>query len=224
MDSLPKDPPDSNNNSAPLTGNPPPFGSDFNPHTNPIDPNNPYQTQPQPNSVPPPPQIPPTKIPNPLNVPSYPNFPNNNPDSSKHTTYSEVAQHKTRDAHGRFIAQHQTPLIYSEHETNPNPQGPPNPSASPNPTSFLPPIIEVNKNTEPSDKKDPPLFGFFLTNPVTYLKLFLRRLLKRQAVTLRIPVLVILIVIVGAGSYSAGLKTGIDYTLGKLFPNFSPIL
>lgn len=42
--------------------------------------------------------------------------------------------------------------------------------------------------------------------------------------TLRIPVLAILILAVAIGGYGAGLKTGIDYTLGKLFPNFSPIL
>lgn len=56
MDNLPNDPsnPNSNNNSTP-----PPFGSGFTPHTNPIDPNNPYASQPQPNPVPPPPQTPP---------------------------------------------------------------------------------------------------------------------------------------------------------------------
>lgn len=200
MDNLPNDPPDQNNNNP----TPPPFGPNFNPHSNPIDPNNPYASQPQP------PQTPP---------PITPNIPDQS-DNPRHSTYSEVAQHKERDAHGRFI--------HSEHpvnpQTTPTPQNPSNPSIPPNPSSFLPPIIEVNQNTEPSDKKDPPLFGFFLTNPVTYLKLFLKRLLKRQAVTLRIPVLAILIIIVGVGSYGAGLKTGIDYTLGKLFPNFSPIL
>lgn len=37
MDNLPEDPPDQNNNSVP-----PSFGSNFNPHANPVDPNNPY--------------------------------------------------------------------------------------------------------------------------------------------------------------------------------------
>lgn len=204
---LPNDPPDQNGNNNPT---PPSFGSNFDPHSNPVDPNNPYQSSP-------PPQTP---LPDPPNIPEDSNSP-------KHATYSEVAQHKIRDSHGRFI--------HSENSADPQnsstapaatpiSQTPPNPPPSPNPSSFLPPIIEVNQNTEPSDKKDPPLFGFFLTNPVTYLKRFLSRLLKRQAVTLRIPVLAILIIIVGAGSYGVGLKTGIDYALGKLFPNFSPIL
>lgn len=43
MDNLPNDPPNQNNNNNPT---PPPFGANFNPHTNPVDPNNPYQSLP----------------------------------------------------------------------------------------------------------------------------------------------------------------------------------
>ncbi len=163
----PKDPSNPNNGN---NNNPPqPFGSGFNPHTNPIDPNNPYQTQPQPNPVPPPPQTPPLNIPNPPNTPNIPE----NSDSIKHEHYSEAAQNKPRDEHGHFIPSDQPP-----------PPNTPNPPNSPN-ASFLPPIIEINQNTKPTDKEDPPLFGFFLTNPVTYLKKFLTKL--SQYVSLAMP-------------------------------------
>lgn len=210
MDNLPSDPPDQNNNS---NSTPPPFGSNFNPHVNPPDPNNPYQQPP----------TPPPQNPTPTVIHNTPNQPNNDPEESKHTHYSEAAKEKPRDEHGRFInSQHstesQTPIQSGQTSQTTQTINPPNYP------SFLPPIIEVNKNTHPSDKKDPPLFGFFITNPVTYLKKFLKMLLKRQMITLRIPVLAILLIAVGLGGYGVGLKTGIDYALGKLFPNFSPIL
>ncbi len=69
-------------NDPPNSGNgrPPPFGRDFNPHVNLQDPNNPYQTY----------------------VPSSsPQTPPSDP-----STYSEVAQHKLRDSHGRFSSDH----------------------------------------------------------------------------------------------------------------------
>ena len=104
-------------------------------------------------------------------------------------------------------------------------QAPLKPPPSP---GWLPPIIEINQNTKPTDKKDPPLFGFFLTNPVTYLKAFLSKLLKRQMITLRIPVLALIIIMVGVGGgiggFGIGFQSGINYGLGKLFPNFSPLL
>ncbi len=135
---MPKDPPDDNKT-------PPPFGSSFNPHSNPVDPNNPYQSSPQ---------------------------------SPQNT----------------------------------------------NPSSILPPIIEVNQNTQPSSKKDPPLFGFFLINPVTYLKAFLSRLVKKQAITIKIPVLAIIVFMVGVGGFGIGFQSGTTWALAKLFPNYSPIL
>lgn len=189
MDNLPKDPPDQINNSVP-----PPFGSGFNPHTNPIDPNNPYASQPQQPNYPQQPQVP---IPEPLNAlntptttqqqgqapfspsitPNTPNVPEN-PDTLKHEHYSEVAQNKPRDEHGHFI--HANPDPQTPQNT-PNPSIPSDPSlpdeASAKP-GFLPPIIEINQNTKPTEKEDPPLFGFFITNPVTYLKKFLSGLLR----------------------------------------------
>ena len=225
MDNLPKDPsnPNNGNNNNP----PPPFGSGFAPHTNPIDPNNPYQAQPPQQPIPQPPTTP-----TPPNTPNIPELPEN-PDALKHEHYSEAAQNKPRDEHGHFKSNSsQAPLIH----TNPDPQIPiqsgqtpptaPTSQTTPNTpnSSFLPPIIEINQNTKPTEKEDPPLFGFFLTNPVTYLKKFLSRLLKRQMITLRIPVLALLIIMVGLGGFGVGFKSGSNYILGKLFPNFSPIL
>lgn len=205
----PNDPsnPNNGNNNNP----PPPFGSGFTPHTNPINPTNPYASQPQPNPVPPPPQTLP---------PNLPNIPEN-PDALKHEHYSEAAQNKPRDEHGHFVHTNpdpQTPI--QSGQTPPTPQTAPN---APNP-SFLPPLIEINQNTKPTEKEDPPLFGFFLTNPVTYLKKFLTKLLKRQMITLRIPVLALIVVMVGVGGFGVGFKSGLNYAVGKLFPNFSPIL
>ncbi len=199
MDNLPKDPLNENKN-------PPSFGSDFNPHSNPIDPNNPYQSSPQP----------------PQNANPYltnsPNLPNNNPEEIKHEHYSEVAQHKLRDEHGHFMhTENSDTLITPTTPDIPNPSAPPN-------SSFLPPIIEVNQNTQPSSKKDPPLFGFFLTNPVTYLKAFLSRLIKRQAITIKIPVLAIIVFMVGIGGFGIGFQSGTTWALAKLFPNYSPLL
>ena len=195
MDNLPKDPPNS--------GTPPAFGSNFDPHTNPVDPNNPYSSQP------------PISPPNPPNIPNLPNYPDNNPEGIKHEHYSEVAQHKPRDEHGHFI-----------HSNTSTPQAPPTIPIPPNPpnTSILPPIIEINQNTEASSKKDPPLFGFFITNPVTYLRKFLDKLIKRQAITIKIPVLAVLMLAIGLGGFGLGFQSGINWSLGILFPNYSPLL
>ena len=142
MDNLPKDPsnPNNGNNNNP----PPPFGSGFAPHTNPIDPNNPYQAQPpqQPITQPP-------TTPTPPNTPNIPELPEN-PDALKHEHYSEAAQNKPRDEHGHFKSNSsQAPLIH----TNPDPQIPiqsgqtpptaPTSQTTPNTpnSSFLPPII-----------------------------------------------------------------------------------
>lgn len=215
MDNLPKDPsnPNNGNNNNP----PPPFGSGFTPHANPVDPNNPYQTQPQPNPVPPPAQIPSLSTPNPPNTPDVPE----NPDTLKHEHYSKAAQNKPRDEHGHFI--HTNPDPQTTNQSGQTPPTTPTSQTAPNP-SFLPPLIEINQNTKPTEKEDPPLFGFFLTNPVTYLKKFLSKLLKRQMITLRIPVLALIVVMVGTGGFGVGFKSGLNYAVGKLFPNFSPIL
>ncbi len=232
MDNLPKDPPDQNNP-------PPSFGSNFNPHTNPVDPDNPYQQSVNPTfpqtPTPSAPNTPPVVSvpvlstveviePNSPNIPDYPQYP-----VSENLVHSAVASHQKRDEHGRFIPEHEEKV--EQTTPPPVPASPPGEPNTPNPApsgAGLPPIIEINQNTQPSSKKDPPLFGFFLTNPVTYLRAFLNKLLKRQMITLRIPVLALIIIMAGVGGglggFGIGFKSGINYGLGKLFPNFSPIL
>ena len=178
---------------------------------------------------PPQPPQPPPLNPNPSNPlpppnPSYtPYPPSPSPLSSEASakeddpvvlTHQEVAQHEPRDSHGRF----------TKDSTPEPPQNPQTAPIQPEQPRVIPPIIEVNQNTEPSEKSDPPLFGFFLTNPVTYLKLFLKRLLKRQAITLKIPVLAIIVIMVGIGGFGLGFQSGTNWALARLFPNYSPIL
>lgn len=74
MDNLPNDSSDGNKL-------PPAFGTHFDPHSNPQDPNNPYQTQP-------------------------PVSPQITSESAENLTHSEVAKHQHRDAHGHFITEH----------------------------------------------------------------------------------------------------------------------
>lgn len=181
---LPNEPP--NGESKP----PPPFGPDFNPHTNPPDHNNPYAAPP-----PAPTPNPQTTI-NPTTHKPYHHPPNwHHPTDEEKQHLSELAKQKPRDEHNHWIK-----------------------------TSNVPAIAEVNVNTQASDRADPPLFGFFLTNPVTYFKLFLKRLLKRQAITLRIPVLALVIIMAGIGGFGVGFQAGLNWTLFRLFPNYSPIL
>lgn len=79
------------NNSVPSS-----FGSNFNPATPPtVPPQPPYQ----------PPQV---SVPPSSNPPNTPNLPNN-PNTPNSSTYSEVAQHKLRDSHGRFASEHVNP-------------------------------------------------------------------------------------------------------------------
>ncbi|MBI2315385.1 hypothetical protein HYU93_05025 [Candidatus Daviesbacteria bacterium] len=135
---------------------PPPFGTNFNPH----------------------------------HVPTPPDL-SNNPNTVD-PVQSWVAQHQARDEHGRFVkfehlndsypTTHNEPDVYHAQSCQAVPSSQTIPNQQSQPSSVLPPIIEINQNTKPTDKEDPPLFGFFLTNPVTYLKKFLTKLLKRQMI------------------------------------------
>lgn len=151
-------------------------------------------------------------VPQPPTTPTPTNTPNP-PSDLKDPLQSQVAKKQKRDVHGHFIKSDTTSEIPAEEE-----------STSSHGPSFLPPVVEINQNVEPSKKDDPPLFNLSITNPVTYLKKFLDKLIKRQAITIRIPVLAILIIIVGAGGFGLGYNRGVSYTASKLFPDSSPIL
>ncbi len=104
--------PNQNNNPpASPTGGPPAFGSTFDPHSNPQDPNNPYQTY----------QPPPSQVP-------VPETPNQAEDNLKDPAQSEVAKHQARGPDGKFVS--------SEYTVNPEPTStsasiPPSPSVPP---------------------------------------------------------------------------------------------
>lgn len=223
MDNLPGSPSDQNDNNgssntvpASPIGGPPPFGSSINPYSNPVDPNNPYSSQP-----------PQTPLPNIPASPTQRGEPEN-PDPFKHDHYSEVAQHKQRDEHGHFIHADHPETLTSPTTPTPVQQGqaPLISQISPNPppSSFLPPIVEINQTGDPTYKKDPPAFGFFITNPVTYFKAFLNKLIKRQAITIKIPVLAIIVFMVGIGGFGVGFSSGMNWAFARLFPNYSPLL
>lgn len=112
--------PNQNNPSpTPPVGSPPPFGSSFNPHANPQDPNNPYASSPQ--------QTP--SLPNNPNPPNLPNDPN-----LVDPVQSWIAKHEQRDGSGKFTK--------VENTLPPNSPDPSNPSGIPNSESNFKKIIK----------------------------------------------------------------------------------
>ncbi|MBI2596766.1 hypothetical protein HYW41_01295 [Candidatus Daviesbacteria bacterium] len=198
MDNLPKDPPDENKP-------PPPFGVNFNPHSNPVDPNNPYASQPQPPS-----QTPISNTPNPSNTPD------------QQSIHEEVARHRLRDAEGHFLPY--------EHPVGPQPQTPPtaptvpnNPNPAPSGTG-LPPLVETNPKQDTKDE-DPPLIK--VTNPVTYFKRWWNKLMSKEGIDFKMgfkikPVTAVLITsIIITGGVSSGITA---FVLKTFWPTSSPVL
>ncbi len=121
MDNLPNDPPNSGNGI-------PPFGSHFDPHSNPVDPNNPYAS-----------------------IPQSPQEP------SHESVHSDVAQHRPRDAHGHFLPYEyptEPQVIHNSQATqnsqtvlpnNPNLSAPSNSPSSPKPSDDAP-LFEAKVN------------------------------------------------------------------------------
>lgn len=85
-----------------------------------------------------------------------------------------------------------------------------------------PPLIEATQDNT-YKKDDPPLIKVQVTNPVTYLKLWLKRLLRNEGIDLRIkirPLTAIAIFLTFAIFFA-----GTGFSVGKIFfPNSSPIL
>lgn len=202
MDNLPKDPPDDNGNNPTF----PAFGSNFNPHANPVDPDNPYSSQS--------PQDPVPEVPNPPNPPN-PLTGNNTVDPVQ----SWVAQHQKRDENGQFVK--------SEHLTNDQlPQATSNNPATPltNGNNSILPGINITENTKYSEKKDPPLVNanISVTNPVTYLKKWVYKFLKNQDIDIHLkikPFATIGLIL------AFTTVSGVSFNIGRMFfPNSSPIL
>lgn len=89
------------------------------------------------------------------------------------------------------------------------------PDSAQNTTSSFPKIIDFEETKKYNEKNDPPLIDLKVTNPVTYLKLFLKKLILNEGIDLRIkirPFTVILIVLFISGT---GFTLG---TFGVFFP------
>ncbi len=207
---LPKDLPNSGNNNP----TPPPFGSHFDPHSNPIDPNNPYATQ-SPQNL--------SELPNDnpqSNESNHPQYP-----TSENLVHSAVASHQKRDAHGRFIPEYeQTPPYASPNlpniSTTPNLPNPPNPAVPPTPSN--PPIQVIHGGgggSNNSDKDDDNLAEFKLKNPFSKFFNFLKSFIKNQNVKITIPAFTF----IGLGIALAGGGGIIGGTLVYFFPHNSPV-
>ncbi len=201
MDNLPKNPPDDNGSNP----TPPSFGSSFNPHSNPVDPNNPYSSQPT--------QQPISALPN---TPNPPDIPDPHPDS----VHSEVAQNRPRDAHGHFIP-YEHPV---NSDINPNPHASPPDAANNSIFPSLPPLIQTNPKSDTKDE-DPPLLK--VTNPVTYLKRWWKKIMSNEGMDFgfKFKVKPVTAVIITTLILSNGVTFGVTYSFAKIFfPNSSPIL
>lgn len=139
------------------------------------------------------------------NSPNIPNPPNNTVDPVQ----SWVAQHEQRDASGRFVSSEHTK---TDSQTTPTSSNPPN----------LPSPVSFTQNTKYSEKNDPPLVAVSVTNPVTYLKLFLKRLLKNEGIDIRLkikPLTVITCVLALSAAFGTGFNVAQIF-----FPTSSPLL
>lgn len=143
-------------------------------------------------------------------VPNAPNPPQSVPNSNTvDPVQSWVAQHEQRDSSGKFIS---SDHIKTESQTTPN---------LPN-TQNLPSPVSFTQNNKYSEKNDPPLVAVSITNPVTYLKLFLKRFLKNEGIDIRLkikPLTVIACVL----ALSAAFGTGFNVAQ-MFFPTSSPLL
>lgn len=93
----------------------------------------------------------------------------NPPDHVVDPVQSWVAQHQKRDENGHFVKSDNLANDSNDQETN-----------SPSNGYNLPTPVSFTQNNKYSEKNDPPLVAVSVTNPVTYLKLFIKRLLKMK--------------------------------------------
>lgn len=127
-----------------------------------------------------------------------------------------LAKYRHRDSSGHFIKE--------QSEIN-LPVGSPDVHSKPDPSPF---DINLKGQTvfgsdEVVKDEDPPLFSFKVTNPVTYLKHWLNRLLRNEGIDLRIRIRPLTSLAIGIAFASFFAGTG--FSVAKVFfPNSSPIL
>lgn len=151
------------------------------------------------------------EVPNTLNSPKPP--PNNN--NTVDPVQSWVAQHEQRDSSGKFVA---SDYRKDKAQTGSNSS---NTSAQPNNSNFPFPV-SFTQNTKYSEKNDPPLVAVSVTNPVTYLKLFLKRFLKNEGIDIHLkikPLTVIACVLALSTAFGTGFNVAQIF-----FPTSSPLL
>ncbi|MBU1000775.1 hypothetical protein KKE78_05290 [Patescibacteria group bacterium] len=102
---------------------------------------------------------------------------------------------------------------------------PPDPKPSHKPKT--PPAIKIIQNNKYSEKVDPPLIDVKVTNPITYLKNWLERLLKNQDIDIRIkikPFATLALIIAFSATFGIGYNVGLKKAANVFFPDSSPIL
>ncbi len=156
------------------------------------------------------PQTPIPEVPNASN----PLKPSPNDNNTVDPVQSWVAQHEQRDASGKFVK--------SEHLTNRTPPQPAPTSQNSQNTPNLPSPVSFTQNNKYSEKNDPPLVAVSVTNPVTYLKLFLKKFLKNEGIDIRLkikPLTVIACVLALSTAFGTGFNVAQIF-----FPTSSPLL
>lgn len=112
------------------------------------------------------------------------------------------------------------PVHHVNTPTAHHPQNPPNTPVSRPGGPNIPPPVSFTENNKYSAKVDPPLVSVSVTNPITYLKLFINRLLKNEGITIKIKPLTAIAMII---ALSTAFGTG--FNVARIFfPNSSPIL
>ncbi len=155
------------------------------------------------------PQTPTPEVPNVPNPPQSPVNDNNTVDPVQ----SWVAQHEQRDSSGKFVS--------SEHSKT-DPQTPPSSPNTQNIPNSYPSPVSFTQSNKYSEKNDPPLVAVSVTNPVTYLKLFLKRLLKNEGIDIHLkikPLTVIACVLALSTAFGTGFNVA-----QMFFPTSSPLL
>lgn len=158
----------------------------------------------QPPSYPNPPQTSPSYPPNLSNPPQNPD-----PISEIH---SEVAQHQKRDAHGRFIPEHE-----QNSPNSPNTPNIPNPPNSNPSIPSTPPVPQVIHNTSTKSSDDEPLFEAKVNNPFSSFFNWIKRLIKNEGINIKIKPLT-------AIGIALAISGGSGLVGSYIFPHSSPIL
>lgn len=141
---------------------------------------------------------------------TFPQPATNPPDHVVDPVQSWAAQHQKRDEHGHFVK--------SDYLTNGQPET--NLSNGHN-SSGTPLPIQITQNDKYSEKNDPPLVAVSVTNPITYLKLFIKRLLKNEGIDIRLKIKPLTVIAIVTG---LSLSFGTGFNVARMFfPNSSPI-